>query len=306
MNPHPHGFYMRASHGGGTGSCAATSDAANDLQVDLTLATTYVPALRAMVETILLLLNLQLSAATDMLSYSQIIVVAAAALYFVRAEWRTEIIDATGCAIVVLLAVVVNTWRTELYDGRVFVHHAVDFAWMVVALLLVLDDVVVIPLLSSQHWLHSMVSAAFLAMHAFMALSLEDTFTLYLRGAAFTILCVAWTYTSYLKLSPGRVTLHECLHRFVLVLLAEWYISVLFILLALAAIITRVYAFQPGSKLHTYTKTSSSAAKTNGAGSGPSAAPTVVSATGSAVDADSYRQLQIALQEARGSATQRR
>jgi hypothetical protein len=280
-------------------------DASNKLQVDLTLATTYVPALRALVETVLLLLNLQICAAADMLSYSQIIVVTAAVLYFVRAEWRTDIIDATGCAIVVLLAVVINTWRTELYDGRIFVHHAVDFVWMVAALLLVLDDVVVIPLINSQHWLHTTITAVFLAMHAFMALSMEDTFTLYLRGGAFTFLSVAWTYTSYLKLSPGRVTLHECLHRFVLVLLAEWYISMLFILLALAAIITRVYAFQPGSKLHTYSKASSSAAKTNGTGSSAPAAPVAVSAAASAVDADSYRQLQLAL-EARGNATQRR
>ena len=197
--------------------------------VDLSLATTYVPGVRALVETLVLLTVVQLFLAADVASHSQVVTVAAAVLYTVRSLWHCRIVDSSGCAIVVLVALTVNTWRVELEDGQILVHHSVDLAWMLVSLAILLHDVVPMPFLHTQVWMHTIVTAVFLAMHAFMALAFEDNFTQYLRSAGFVLLSVFWTYTSYLKVTPGSVTLNDCLHRFVLMLLAEWYIALLFL-----------------------------------------------------------------------------
>ena len=222
--------------------------------VDLTLATTYVPGVRALVETLVLLTVVQIFLAADVASHSQVVTVAAAVLYTVRSLWHSDIVDASGCAVVVLVALTVNTWRVELEDGQILVHHSVDLVWMLVSLAILLHDVLPIPLLHAQVWMHTIVTAVFIAMHAFMALAFEDNFTQYLRSAGFVLLSVFWTYTSYLKMTPGSVTLHECLHRFVLMLLAEWYIALLFLILSMGGLLFRVMTFQPGSRLHTMCK----------------------------------------------------
>jgi len=287
--------------------CAAASAPCSDAlfddsaqtAVDLSLATTYVPGVRALVETLVLLTVVQLFLAADVASHSQVVTVAAAVLYTVRSLWHCRIVDSSGCAIVVLVALTVNTWRVELEDGQILVHHSVDLAWMLVSLAILLHDVVPMPFLHTQVWMHTIVTAVFLAMHAFMALAFEDNFTQYLRSAGFVLLSVFWTYTSYLKVTPGSVTLNDCLHRFVLMLLAEWYIALLFLILSMGGLLFRVMAFQPGSRLHTMCKPGVLPSK----GSGGQATTTACSAPvhPSTVDADTQQQLKLAL-EARGLA----
>mgnify|MGYP001275279465 FL=1 len=267
--------------------------------VDLTLATTYVPGVRALVETLVLLTVVQIFLAADVASHSQVVTVAAAVLYTVRSLWHSDIVDASGCAVVVLVALTVNTWRVELEDGQILVHHSVDLVWMLVSLAILLHDVLPIPLLHAQVWMHTIVTAVFIAMHAFMALAFEDNFTQYLRSAGFVLLSVFWTYTSYLKMTPGSVTLHECLHRFVLMLLAEWYIALLFLILSMGGLLFRVMTFQPGSRLHTMCKPNVLSSKNSGGQATTTACSTPVQPP--TVDADTQHQLKLAL-EARGLA----
>jgi hypothetical protein len=229
-----------------------TADVASDAPVDLSLASTYIPGLRALSETLALLLFVHCMRLVDV-PLTQTLIVATALLYLEWHLWKPRIVDATACAMSVLLALTVNVARTSLGDGRVYTHIAVDLCWAAFCVFIIFDFSSVglfggatrltTPLQS--HTLLSItltfITASFAAAHAFMALSMEGNHAAYVRGLSFTMLCVLYTYTSYLQPPTHRVVLNDCVQRFLPVLLVEWYVALSFITLAVVAIGMRAF-----------------------------------------------------------------
>lgn len=219
--------------------------------VDLQLAATYVPGLRAMAQSLFLLFVVHCLQLCDV-ALPQVLVCCAAVLYVDRHMWVSRIVDANACCLCILMALAINVARVDLQSEQAVAHAIVDGPWAVICLILISDGPQMLNVeLGGTTWAQgareiwieqsmTVLTAVVAALHAFMSFpQIEGNLAQYIRGLLFTFYAVLWVYTSYLGSGMRRVSFEACAHRLLPLLLAEWYVAMVFAVLAFLAVLYR-------------------------------------------------------------------
>ena len=85
------------------------------------------------------------------------------------------------------------------------------------------------------------ITSSFCAVHGFLNIDVELDIVAYMRGVCFTTLCVLWIYTLNLRerRANSNDSFSSCVDRFAVVLVADAYVSAVYMLMACMVIIWR-------------------------------------------------------------------
>jgi hypothetical protein len=246
---HGRPFYPRsATSSPPTSSVYHKMDAQEPRPVDMSLASSYLPGIYAMLKVLVLLSMLSIMQKLGM-HIDQAIIVSAACLYIDRCTSLRYILDTGACALCVLISVCVNASRIGITGEPGLVNMSVSVAWVTVSTLILCDAHQ--PILRNVQItgiIHLMTSS-FCAVHGFLSIDVEIDAVMFLRGVCFSALSVLWIYT--LNLRERRINCNDsfssCVDRFAVVLLADAYVSGVYTLLACLVIMWRYrISYVPG------------------------------------------------------------
>ncbi|KAJ1465988.1 hypothetical protein T484DRAFT_1757010 [Baffinella frigidus] len=208
--------------------------------VDMSLASSYLPGIYAMLKVLVLLSMLSLMQKLGM-HIDQAIIVCAACLYIDRCTSLRYILDTGACALCVLISVCVNASRIGISGEPGLVNMSVSVAWVVFSVLILCDAHQ--PILRNVQitGIVHLLTSSFCAVHGFLSLDVEIDAVAYIRGVCFTALSVLWIYT--LNLRERRANCNDsfssCVDRFAVILVADAYVSGVYMALACVVIIWR-------------------------------------------------------------------
>ncbi|KAJ1466005.1 hypothetical protein T484DRAFT_1756995 [Baffinella frigidus] len=208
--------------------------------IDLSLASSYLPGIYAMLKVMLLLATLNITQKLGM-QIDQAIIICAACLYIDRCLTIRYILDTDACALCVLVSVCVNAARIGLHGEPGVVNMIISIIWACVSNLILCD--------AHRHVLRHVpfpgllhvVTSALCAVHGFLYMDTELDVVAYTRGLVFCALCVLWVYT--LNQRDLRDAYNDCfsscIDRFAVILLIDIYVAVLYMVIALVVIMWR-------------------------------------------------------------------
>jgi hypothetical protein len=208
--------------------------------VDLSLASSYLPGIYAMLKVLVLLSALNIMQKVGM-HMDQAIIVCAACLYIDRCTSLYYILDTGACALCVLISVCVNASRIGISGEPGIVNMSLSFAWVLVSTIILCDSHR--PLMRNIQipGIIHFITSSFCAVHGFLCLDSEVDVIAYMRAVVFTILTILWIYT--LDLRQRRDMCNDsfsgCVDRFAVVLVADVYVSGVYAILACIVIAWR-------------------------------------------------------------------
>ena len=197
----------------------------NPTVVDLSLASSYLPGIYAMLKVLVLLSALNIMQKLGM-HMDQAIIVCASCLYIDRCTSVWYILDTGACALCVLISVCVNASRISIGGEPGLVNMSLSLCWILVSTLVLCDVHRSFAKNVQIHGMINVITSSFCAVHGFLCLDSEVDAIAYMRAVVFTILTVLWIYT--LNLRDRRDLSHEsfsgCVDRFAVVLVADIYV----------------------------------------------------------------------------------
>jgi hypothetical protein len=207
--------------------------------VDMSLASSYVPGIFAMLKVLVLLSVLNIMQKLGM-HIDQAIIVCAACLYIDRCTSLRYILDTSACALCVLISVCVNASRIGIEGDPGALNVAVSVSWSVVSLLILCDAHQAILRQVQVAGIVHLLTSSFCAAHGFLAVDVEIDFVTYLRGVGFTILAVLWIYTLNLReRRENNDSFSSCVDRFAVVLVSDAYVSLVYAVVACLVVVWR-------------------------------------------------------------------
>ena len=201
--------------------------------VDLSLASSYLPGIFAMLKVLVLLSALNIMQKLGM-HMDQAIIVCASCLYIDRCTSVCYILDTGACAVCVLISVCVNASRIGIGGEPGIFNMALSVCWFLVSTLLLCDVHRSMGRNLQIPGMINFITSSFCAIHGFLCLDVEVDAIAYMRAVVFTSLSVLWVYT--LNLRDRRDLPQEsfsgCVDRFSVVLLADIYVCGAYTILA--------------------------------------------------------------------------
>jgi hypothetical protein len=208
--------------------------------VDLSLASSYLPGIYAMMKVLVLLSALNIMQKLGM-RMDQAIIVCAACLYIDRCMSICYIMDTGACALCVLVSVCVNASRIGI-DGDVgIVNISISICWVVVSALILCDSHLFMLRNVQLSGIINGVTSSFCAVHGFLSIDVEMDWIAYMRAFVFAVLAVLWTYTLNLRFrrDMSNDSFSSCVDRFAVVLVADIYVSAMYTIVACVVIAWR-------------------------------------------------------------------
>jgi hypothetical protein len=208
--------------------------------IDLSLASSYLPGIYAMLKVLVLLSVLNITQKLGM-QIDQAIIICAACLYIDRCLTVRYILDTDACALCVLLSVCVNASRIGLHGEPGVMNIIISIIWVCVSVLILCD--------AHRHLLRyiqipgilHVLTSSLCALHGFLYMDTELDAIAYTRGIVFCVLCVLWVYTLNQRdlRDAYNDSFSSCIDRFAVVLLVDIYVSACYMLIALVVIMWR-------------------------------------------------------------------
>lgn len=212
----------------------------NSVVVDLSLASSYLPGIYAMMKVLVLLSALNIMQKLGM-HMDQAIIVCAACLYIDRCTSICYILDTGAYALCVLISVCVNASRIGIDGDPGIVNMSISFCWVLVSTLILCDSHRFLMRKVQVPGVINFITSSFCAVHGFLCLDVEVDMVAYSRAVVFTILSVLWIYT--LNLRERRDICNDsfssCVDRFAVVLVADVYVCGAYAILACMVIAWR-------------------------------------------------------------------
>jgi hypothetical protein len=208
--------------------------------IDLSLASSYLPGIYAMVKVLFLLSALNIAQKLGM-NIDQAIIICGACLYIDRCVTVRYILDTDACALCVLFSVCVNASRISLDGAPGAVSIVISIIWVCVSTLILCDaHRQLLRYIQIPGILH-VVTSSLCAVHGFLSMDTELDLIAYTRGVVFCTLCVLWVYTLNQRdlRDAYNDSFSSCIDRFAVVLLVDIYVSVCYMLIALVVIMWR-------------------------------------------------------------------
>ena len=216
------------------------TDVQGSRPVDMSLASSYLPGIFAMLKVLVLLSMLNIMQKLGM-HIDQAIIVCAACIYIDKCTSLRYILDTSACALCVLISVCVNASRIGIIGEPGIVNISVSIAWVVVSILILCDAHQPIMRNIQITGIIHLLTSSFCVVHGFLAMDIEIDAVTYLRGVCFTILSVLWIYT--LNLRERRANCNDsfssCVDRFAVVLVADVYVSSVYMIFACLVVVWR-------------------------------------------------------------------
>jgi hypothetical protein len=208
--------------------------------VDLSLASSYLPGIYAMMKVLVLLSALNIMQKLGM-HMDQAIIVCAACLYIDRCTSLCYIMDTGACALCVLISVCVNASRIGIDGEPGVVNLTLSICWVVVSVLILCDSHRSIMRNVQVPGIINFVTSSFCAVHGFLCLDVEIDVIAYMRAFVFTVLAVLWIYTLNLRERRDMCndSFSSCVDRFAVVLVADIYVSGTYTIIACMVIAWR-------------------------------------------------------------------
>ena len=208
--------------------------------VDMSLASSYLPGIFAMLKVFVLFSMLNVMQKLGM-HIDQAIIVCAACLYIDRCISLRYILDTSSCALCVLISVCVNASRIGVEGEPGVVNISVSIAWAVVSTLIMCDAHQSLLRTVQITGIVHLLTSSFCAVHGFLAVDVEIDAVAYLRGVCFTALSILWIYTLNLRerRANGNDSFSSCVDRFALVLVADAYVSGVYVLISFILVMWR-------------------------------------------------------------------
>jgi hypothetical protein len=202
-------------------------------EIDLALASTYLPGLKALIQTTAILIFMHLLE-THNFTFAQACIVSGSVLFADRLSFPSRILDANGMSCAVLIAYAANAARSELNDGLVLLHLIFDCFWSFTAIILQAQHLFPSEIsLNVRYFIKSMaplVFSFFLGAHAFIAFQEESVVAYYIRGCGFIIASVIATYSNLSQhVEIECISFSTTIQLFTPALYIDWHLCVLFL-----------------------------------------------------------------------------
>lgn len=219
---------------------AVNSTYSNPVAVDLSLASSYLPGIYAMLKVLVFLSALNIMQKLGM-HMDQALIVCAACLYIDRCTSICYIMDTSSCALCVLVSVCVNASRIGIDGEPGIVNMSISFCWFIVSILILCDVHRSLMRRNSQmSGIVNFITSSFCAIHGFLCLDVEVDLIAYMRAVVFTTLTVLWIYTVKLRQRHDMYdSFSNCVDRFAVVLVADVYVGGAYAILACLVIAWR-------------------------------------------------------------------
>ena len=208
--------------------------------VDMNLASSYIPALKAIIKVLFLLTALTTMQKLGM-PINQSIITCTACLYVDRNLSKKFILDTNACAFCTLIAVTVNATRVGLDLDTTIANYVVSALWCLCACFFVCEMHRSFQSTLPVFELNVLFTSIFCGMHGFLSMTAESDMFLYIRAMLFTFFTICWVYTERLHQIRDKhhFSFSPCLDRFVLILLVEWYAVLAYSCVVLCLLIWR-------------------------------------------------------------------
>jgi hypothetical protein len=217
-------------------ACSAACSSA----IDMKLASSYVPAVTAMLKVLLLLAILTTMQRLGM-PLNQSIISCAVCLYIDRNLSSYFIVDTNACALCTLISVAVNATRVGIQLDTTISNYIVSTLWCLAACCFVCDLQRSFSGLLPIFEISILVTGFFCGVHGFLSMPEEGDVFMYIRAMLFTCFTVSWVYAERMHQVRDRqhFSFAPCLDRFGLILLVQWNVVLIFSSVVLCILIWR-------------------------------------------------------------------
>lgn len=209
-------------------------------EVDMNLASSYIPALTAIIKVLLLLAILTAMQKLGM-PIHQSITSCAVCLYIDRNLTNHFIVDTNACAVCTLISVAVNATRVGLEIDTTIVNYVVSALWCFCACFFICDLHRSFERTLPVFEINMLFTSFFCGLHGFLSMTTEGDMFLYIRALLFTTFTVCWVYTERMHQVRDKqhFSFSPCLDRFGLILLMDWYAVIAFSVLVVCLLLWR-------------------------------------------------------------------